>query len=501
MPLNRALVFARVNGQHGSGVVGHAAEFAYELCWFDDTLQGCGDGMVTLHDIATYLDQLHEVGCTCGRSVAADRVLKVHLRAAQDIDTALEDFSFNIDDEEDGRVLRVINDPQAVVKDLFAEDEVFKLDEGVQLLFATAPRDPQMSFTGVRRLGERGNVCRVSGSTIKLLPGVDSSDYKEIASRPGMHFIDKSDFLSLRYHYDYNIDARVPIVLREDGYGKTVFCTMLEAFFSSHEHNCKTNVPTRFPIQRFKNLRERVHRGILAMLVDFGDLAQRLKEGCEQEHEEIMNACTGFMKTVVADFYEKNAWFLGEDRPAQDDKFMHTFEGLKILLARLGFRLFVIVDNYTAPFMRVFGTATQYLEYELWLQFVVYIVKDLGGFVWRGFITGRPFPGHGPIPFSNRPLFAEKTEDLTNRPESLQAIGFSREEVLDLAATLGNSDINKALADALGNGDSNGTADHEATTSVYSAKAVVLMLIRLMNGDSLHEVLAEESLKRTVVVR
>lgn len=333
-----------------------------------------------------------------------------------------------------------------------------------------------------------------------------------------MHFIDKSDFLSLRYHYDYNNDARLPIVLREAGYGKTVFCTMLEAFFSSHEHNWRTNVPTRFPIQRFKNLRERVHRGILSMLVDFGDLAQRLREGCEQEHEEIMDACTDFMKTVIADFYKKNVRFLGEDRPAQDDAFMHSFEGLKvrhmtvsanhpsnfdeqILLARLGFRLFLIVDNYTAPFMRVSGTALQYLEYELWLQFVVYIVKDLGGFVWRGFITGRPIHGH--IPFSNRPLFSENTEDLTNRLESLQTIGFSREEILDLAAQVGDSDIEVALVDALGNDDSesDGTADHKATTSVYSTKAVVTMLTQLMNGDSLHEVLAEESLKRTVVLR
>ncbi|KZV89937.1 hypothetical protein EXIGLDRAFT_771302 [Exidia glandulosa HHB12029] len=483
-----------------SGVVGHAAEFAYEICWFEDTLQGCGDGIVTLRDIATYLDQLHEVGCTCGRSVVADRVLKVHLRAAQDIDTALEDFSFSLDDDSDARVLRVINNPQAVVKDLFAEDEVFKLDEGVQLLFATAPSDPRDQRRRLRVFdGSESVVTLVVSRVARSLPEVDSSDYKVIASRPGTHFIDKSDFLSLRYHYDYNIDARVPIVLREAGYGKTVFCTMLEAFFSSYEHNCKTNVPTRFPIQRFKNLRERVHRGILAMLVDFGDLAQRLKEGCEQEHEEIMNACTGFVKTVIADFYEKNVWFLGEDLPSQDDAFMHTFEGLKILLARLGFRLFVIVDNYTAPFMRVSGTAVQYLEYELWLQLVAYIIKDLGGFVWRGFITGRPFHGH--IPFSNRSLFAENTEDLTNRPESLQAIGFSREEILDLAATVGDSDIKMALADVLGNDISDGTAGHNATTSVYSAEAVVTMLTRLMNGDPLHEVLSEESLKRTVVVR
>lgn len=131
-----------------SGLVGHAAEFAYELCWFDDTLPGCGDGIVTLRDIATYLDQLHEVGCTCGRAVVADRVLKVHLRAGQDIDTVLEDFSFSIDEEEDARVLQVIYNPQAVVKDLFAEDEVFKLDEGVQLLFATDPSDPrECSYT------------------------------------------------------------------------------------------------------------------------------------------------------------------------------------------------------------------------------------------------------------------------------------------------------------------------------------------------------------------
>lgn len=157
-----------------------------------------------------------------------------------------------------------------------------------------------------------------------------SSDYKDAVAHPGTHFIDKSDFLSKRYHPHNNTNKRIPVVFREAGFGKTVFCTMLESYFAAYERNWRTKVPSRFPVPRFEALRDQMPKHTLAFLIDFDILAQRLPECCEFEHAEIMDACTGFMETVIAQFYEKNAVFLGEDRPEDSNKYMHSFDGLKV---------------------------------------------------------------------------------------------------------------------------------------------------------------------------
>ncbi|KZV86272.1 hypothetical protein EXIGLDRAFT_229157 [Exidia glandulosa HHB12029] len=154
------------------GIVGHDSCYAYELSLFNSYpyrrgVDGLpGDGLVCLQDIVVHLDRLHRKGCTCGRTVTAANVLKVDLRTAQDIDTALEDF--NTDDG--ARILQVISNPQALVKDLFPADAVVGPNEGVQLLFTTNLNGHPTPFTGVRRLGVRGNVCRVSGSTVRPAP-------------------------------------------------------------------------------------------------------------------------------------------------------------------------------------------------------------------------------------------------------------------------------------------------------------------------------------------
>lgn len=158
----------------------------------------------------------------------------------------------------------------------------------------------------------------------------------------------------------------------------------------------------------------------------------------------------------------------------------------------LGFRLFVIVDNYTSPFAHVSGTSEQYLEYELWLQFIGYVAADLGGFVWRGFITGRPL--HGYIPLSNHSTFAERIEDISSKPESLGAIGFSREDIVDLAAAVCGGSV-AHLADTFGGNDMlNGD-----TLNVYPAKKVIIVLNRLLNGDPLDEILSDDPLVPTTL--
>ncbi|KZV89936.1 hypothetical protein EXIGLDRAFT_720841 [Exidia glandulosa HHB12029] len=466
-----------------SGVVGHNRRYAFDLRAFQ-FLHGRCDGSITLNDIAGVLTRLHNVNCSCGGTVSASTVLVVNLRAVQDLDSLLEEFN-----PDDPRYI-CINNPQATVQDLFPDGVEGDRSVHLHLMFATDPAGPSMPFTGVRRIGARGNVCRVSGTTTKSLP--TSSDYKDVVGDPGTHFIDKSDFLSKRYHPHNNPDKRIPVVFREAGFGKTVFCTMLESYFAAYERNWRTKVPSRFPVPRFGALRDQMPKNTLAFLIDFDILVQHLPEGCEHEHAEIMEACTGFMETVIAQFYEKHAVFLGEDRPKNSNKYMHTFDGLKTLLMDLGFRLFVIVDNYTSPFAHISGTSEQYLEYELWLQFIGYVAADLGGFIWRGFITGRPLNGY--IPLSNRLTFAEKIEDISNEPDSLGAIGFSREEVVDLAAAV-CGDTAAHLADAFGGND----IPNGGTLDVYPAKKVITVLSRLLNGDPLDRILSDDPLIPTTL--
>ncbi|KZV86271.1 hypothetical protein EXIGLDRAFT_725022, partial [Exidia glandulosa HHB12029] len=76
----------------------------------------------------------------------------------------------------------------------------------------------------------------------------------------------------------------------------------------------------------------------------------------------------------------------------------------------------------------------------------------------------------------------------------LGAVGFSREEVVDLAAAV-CGDSAADLANAFRSSD----IPPDGTIDVYSAKTVISVLSRLLDGDPLDEIFLDESLVPTTL--
>lgn len=62
------------------------------------------------------------------------------------------------------------------------------------------------------------------------------------------------------------------------------------------------------------------------------------------------------------------------------------------------------------------------------------MLQDVGGFVWRGLITGLELAGRKP--FEDEVLFQEKTEDLTDASKFSDTVGFSYGDVQNLSSAL-----------------------------------------------------------------
>ncbi|KZV86602.1 hypothetical protein EXIGLDRAFT_774492 [Exidia glandulosa HHB12029] len=105
-------------------------------------------------------------------------------------------------------------------------------------------------------------------------------------------------------------------------------------------------------------------------------------------------------------------------------------------------------------------------------------------------MTGRPLGDI--LPFTNRPLFGERTRDITNDPDHVNVIGFSYDDVVHLGNALLGKSYDLAAAMKLEHSAT------EMTRTVYCARQVTSVLSELLNGSKLDDILADESLSSTL---
>lgn len=105
----------------------------------------------------------------------------------------------------------------------------------------------------------------------KLLPSL--SDYSTFSACVGTYFVDKADFIDLRYDDNRNLDPRVPIIRRGSGYGKTVFLSTLASYFD------RTNSPAQFPDSRIGHAKAPRYTDVLVIKFNFEQLAPHLPSG------------------------------------------------------------------------------------------------------------------------------------------------------------------------------------------------------------------------------
>lgn len=87
-----------------------------------------------------------------------------------------------------------------------------------------------------------------------------------------------------------------------------------------------------------------------------------------------------------------------------------------------------------------------WLESSIWTIILGPMLRDVGGFIWRGLITGDDLGDFNA--FRHRELFCQKTEDLTDSPQHADTIGFSYDDVLELGRAVIGAQFR--VADALG---------------------------------------------------
>ncbi|KZV89949.1 hypothetical protein EXIGLDRAFT_838188 [Exidia glandulosa HHB12029] len=421
-----------------------------------------------LEEIVQGYARLHR-GCPCGRSINPQALWKVDIPFGQDALTGLEDF-----DPATARLL----DPAASVESVFGGGNFMASPPAINLVITLDPSGTSIPFRGIRRL--RGDACRVSGiferKSIPTLP-----QYSTFVEQPGRVFIDRSEYVKQLFGEDS--DARIPIIRREAGYGKTAFVSLLTTWFRA------SGSPDMFPERRTDYTPELYY---LTLVVDFADLAPRLPEGHSGTHAEIMVACKAFLADSIGCFYETHAEILGNNRPARTDSWMHTYKGLGCtLILELRTRLVVAFDNYTAPFERVSGMRAQDTEFEIWAQILGPVIHDFDSVVWRGFITGRPLGDI--LPFTSRPIFVERTRDITDDPGYLGMIGFTYDDVLHLgnAACSNSYDLPAAMKLAK---ETAALQPENLKQAVYSAQKITSVLSRLLDGFELDDILADKSL-------
>ncbi|KZV89104.1 hypothetical protein EXIGLDRAFT_772051 [Exidia glandulosa HHB12029] len=260
-----------------------------------------------LEEIVQGYARLHR-GCPCGRSINPQALWKVDIPFGQDALTGLEDF-----DPTTARLL----DPAASVESVFGGGNFMYSSPAINVVIGLNPSGPAIPFRGIRRL--RGDACRVSGiferKSVPTLP-----QYRTFVEQPGRVFIDKSEYVERLL--GSNSDARIPIIRREAGYGKTAFVSLLAAWFRA------SGSPDMFPERRTDYTTEPHY---LTLVIDFAELAPILPERQSGTHAEIMVACKTFVADSIERFYETHADILGTNRPSRTDGWMHTYKGLRYL--------------------------------------------------------------------------------------------------------------------------------------------------------------------------
>lgn len=112
------------------------------------------------------------------------------------------------------------------------------------------------------------------------------------------------------------------------------------------------------------------------------------------------------------------------------------------------------------------------------------MMGDVGGFVWRGLMTG--LDSGNLMPYERYPEFRASTEDLTGSVDVAGLIGFSYDDVVNIGRATGID-----LAANMNLGAAHNVPSGNFKKSVFSARAVIQLLSRLVAGEPLEKVLEE----------
>lgn len=169
------------------------------------------------------------------------------------------------------------------------------------------------------------------------------------------------------------------------------------------------------------------------------------------------------------------ARYLPGQESAPCDSHLPYHSNIAAIVHHLDMQLFLTIDNYTSPFLRVGNSAFQKIEEVIWERVLGPLLDPEAGIVFRGLVVGPAL--HGLRPFSSHPWFSEATEDLSDSAEYASAIGFTSSDALGLSrAVLGDVPHNIESVSAV-------LRLKPADRSILCARDVVRMLRMLQAGN------------------
>ncbi|KZV82950.1 hypothetical protein EXIGLDRAFT_843325 [Exidia glandulosa HHB12029] len=339
-----------------------------------------------------------------------------------------------------------------MIQSSFRLNVVFGLDPPVE--------DAATLFPGMRWLG--GDLCRVYGRfSSASLP--QSPEHSSLTGVPGTLFVYKADRFIERF-CPHITRPRLPVIHRPKGFGKTSFLSAVAGYFDALSYfdtsPVASSYPTLqppFPVSRYTDALP--PERILAFRLDFADLARSIEP--DSSYEAVRTVCRSYLRREIYSFYNKHVSLFQRVFTTKGYETHHgTFRGLKGLLKKAGYRVFLGVDNYTAPGTDVRGIERFWACDEMWRQFMEPALHELGGVVWSGLLIG--CTGY---PFVREPLFGKMTEDLS---PIVDYVGFSSDDLAHLGrAALGTDRPNLTVA---------------ADVALISAGSATAMISQLINN-------------------
>ncbi|EJD51467.1 hypothetical protein AURDEDRAFT_159198 [Auricularia subglabra TFB-10046 SS5] len=407
----------------------------------------------TLDDLVAAFDRCHAQYCACGIPLGPS-VWRVNLPLGQDSDAAL---AWCVPAEEH------LLDGSTLLRTGCLSDLPSKT---IHLLLGTRwPLEPKATelTSGLRRLG--GDLCRVAGSSARSLP--DTPSFPEIVGTAGCYYVERFDWIMEHFGgEDLSEHTRIPVIRRPPGFGTTTFLSAFASYFGD------TVDKGLFPCLRVWD--DGTPSPLLVWHLDFADLRLEGSMSDEELHAE----CLRFMYAAAEQFYAQNASLADFDRDNT------PYGNVKVLACKLGRKVFLAIDNYTAPFLdlepishRDTNGAFYRIERAINLFIFSFLFVGTGtGLFPRGLITGNMLPDEesGPVlPFDDGGFFSKETRDLTRDPDAAHIIGFTRGDVEELVrAFLGVADDGVAEV-AARLVPRHAEAEVEAT---YAARAVIEVL-------------------------
>ncbi|EJD51500.1 hypothetical protein AURDEDRAFT_149721 [Auricularia subglabra TFB-10046 SS5] len=374
----------------------------------------------TLADILPYMDDWHSYYCRCGLKLGSS-VWRADIPYGRDCEV-----SFALYEPKEDQLL----DCSLPLQTVFPSSDVPQ--NTIHLVFATDGQPAEPFLLALRGLHHyEGRVYRALGSRKILLP--NTPNFADIGRSPGCFYVESADSMmhALRGR-DVDANLFIPVIRRPAGFGKTTF---LSAFSSRFDLAFD-----RVLLASFRNGDNRPHPTMLVFWIDLAEL--RMTE--DMTDEELNAECERVMWDAAAKFYAKYVPLLNEDdllfsRRRVDGS---PYGVVRKLARDHGHKIFLAIDNYTAPFMALAPALRKRLAQDSFLARVdlaivrlilAHIFVDVGtGAVARGLITGTVLPNERSritLPLSTSYPFEVYTRDLTESAACAHAIGFTRADV------------------------------------------------------------------------